>query len=80
MTEIHISRLNDAIVVLRHVETASELRRGVLVLRMRGSDHEHQIRELVVGPAGVTVGEPFLGLGGVLSGQPIPGPRPTPPG
>jgi circadian clock protein KaiC len=56
--------------VLRHVETGSELRRGIVVLRMRGSGHEHQIRELSVGPSGVTIGAPFVGLGGVLTGAP----------
>ncbi|MDQ1679883.1 MAG: hypothetical protein QOI42_742, partial [Frankiaceae bacterium] len=33
---------------------------------------ENQIRELSFGPDGVVVGEPFVGLGGVLSGQPVP--------
>jgi circadian clock protein KaiC len=72
VTQSHISGLIDTILVLRHVETASALRRGILVLRMRGSSHENQIRELSFGPDGVVVGEPFVGLGGVLSGQPIP--------
>ena len=46
VTESHISGLIDAIVLLRHVETASSLRRGILVLKARGIDHEHEIREL----------------------------------
>ena len=71
VTESHVSGLIDAIIVLRHVETASELRRGLLVVRMRGSSHEHQIRELSVGAEGIAVGEPFIGLGGVLTGQPL---------
>ena len=72
VTDSHISGLIDGIILLRHVETGSELRRGILVLRMRGSSHEHQIRELTVGPEGLVVGEPFVGLGGVLTGQPRP--------
>jgi circadian clock protein KaiC len=71
VTDSHISGLIDGILVLRHVETGSELRRGILVLRMRGSSHEHQIRELNVGHNGLVVGRPFLGLGGVLTGQPV---------
>ena len=71
MTESHISGLIDTIVVLRHVETRSELKRGVLVLKMRGSSHDHQIRELSVQDGDVVVGEPFTGLGGILSGQPL---------
>ncbi len=72
VTESHISGLIDAIVVMRHVETKSELKRGILVLKMRGSSHEHEIRELLIGEGVMEVGEPFAGLGGVLTGQPVP--------
>lgn len=71
VTESHISGLIDCIVVLRHVETRSELKRGILVLRMRGSSHDHHIRELVVQDGDLVVGERFEGLGGILSGQPL---------
>ena len=70
VTESHISGLIDAIVLLRHVEHESELKRGILVLKMRGSSHDHQIRELSVQGGDLVVGEPFAGLGGVLTGQP----------
>jgi circadian clock protein KaiC len=71
VTDSHISGLIDAIIVLRHIETSSELRRGILVLRMRGSSHEHQIRELTFTGGSLTVGPPFAGLRGVLTGQPV---------
>ena len=70
VTESHISGLIDTIVLLRHVEHESSLKRGILVLKMRGSSHDHQIRELLVRDGDLVVGEPFAGLGGVLSGQP----------
>ena len=70
VTESHISGLIDTIVLLRHVEHESELRRGILVLKMRGSSHDHQICELSVLEGDLVVGEPFTGLGGVLTGQP----------
>jgi circadian clock protein KaiC len=70
VTESHISGLIDTIVLLRHVEHESSLKRGILVLKMRGSSHEHQIRELSVQDGDLVVGEPFAGLGGVLTGQP----------
>jgi circadian clock protein KaiC len=75
VTDHHISGLVDAIIVLRHVETRSALRRGIVVLRMRGSDHEHQIRELRFADGKLVVGAPFEGLGGILTGQPVD--RPT---
>jgi circadian clock protein KaiC len=71
VTESHVSGLLDVIILLRHVETQSELRRSILILRMRGSSHEHQIREMSIGADGVTIGEPFTALGGVLTGQPV---------
>jgi circadian clock protein KaiC len=71
VTESHISGLIDTIVLLRHVEHDSALKRGILVLRMRGSGHEHQICELSVRDGDLVVGEPFTGLGGILSGQPV---------
>jgi circadian clock protein KaiC len=71
ITESHISGLIDTIVLLRHVEHESSLKRGILVLKMRGSSHDHQIRELVVRDGDLVVGEPFAGLGGVLTGQPV---------
>ena len=71
VTESHISGLIDTIVLLRHVEHQSSLKRGILVLKMRGSSHDHQIRELDVRDGDLVVGEPFAGLGGVLTGQPV---------
>ena len=72
VTESHISGLIDVVVVLRHVECDSSLKRGILVLKMRGSSHDHDIRELVISDGRLTVGEPFTGLSHVLTGQPLP--------
>ena len=74
VTESHISGLIDAIVVLRYVEVDSALKRGILVLKMRGSGHDQQIRELVIEDGRMSVGEPFTGLGNILSGQAVPRP------
>ncbi|MCW2608153.1 MAG: putative circadian clock protein KaiC [Frankiales bacterium] len=69
VTEGHISGLIDAIVVLRHVEVSSRLERGILVVKMRGSTHDHQIRRLEIRPGEMLVGEPFTGVAGILSGR-----------
>ena len=68
--ESHITGLLDAIIVLRHVEVDSEMKRGVLVIKMRGSGHDHAIHELTIGNGHIYVGEPFLGLAGVFTGAP----------
>lgn len=72
VTESHISGLIDAIVLLRYVEQDSAVRRGVAVLKMRGSAHDDHIREFeVVDGTGMVVGEPFAGLSSVLTGAPV---------
>lgn len=69
VTESHISGLIDVIVLLRYVEQGSAVRRGITVLKMRGSAHDTQIREFtVVDGTGMVVGEPFDGLSSVLTG------------
>lgn len=72
VTESHISGLIDAIIVLRYVEVDSALKRGILVLKMRGSGHEQRICELTIRDGDMEVGEPFTGLGGILTGQAVP--------
>ena len=45
MTETHISTITDSIILLRYVELFGEMRRGLTVLKMRGSMHHKDIRE-----------------------------------
>ena len=66
ITESHISTLADGIILLRYVEYQSEMRRALVVLKMRGAAHEKGIREFTIDDEGMHVGEPFLGLTGVL--------------
>jgi circadian clock protein KaiC len=71
VTESHISGLIDSIVLLRHVEAAGRLERGIMVLKMRGSDHDRALHELSMRDGHLVVGEPFTGLRGLLAGQPL---------
>lgn len=68
-TGVEASTLIDMIVLLRYVEVYGELRRGVTVLKIRGSDHDKTIREFVIGPHGVAVGAPFRTTSGILAGE-----------
>lgn len=70
ITESHISTITDTIILLRYVELYGEIKRGITVLKMRGSKHEKQIRELVINESGMQIKEPFRQLVGVLSGHP----------
>jgi circadian clock protein KaiC len=70
ITESHISTLADVIILLRYVELASEVRRGLVVLKMRGAEHEKQVLEFTIDGQGLHVGEPFHGLTNILGGSP----------
>jgi len=63
--EAHISTIADCIIFLRHVEVLGEMRRGLNVLKMRGSMHDRDIREFTIDRAGMRVGEPLRNAGGI---------------
>jgi circadian clock protein KaiC len=69
VTEKHISTLTDSIVLLRYVESYGEMRRALTVLKMRGSAHDHEIREYTIDGKGMHVLGKFTDLSGVLSGN-----------
>ncbi len=65
-----ISTIMDAVILLRYVEIRSEMRKAISVLKMRGSNHDKEIREIIIGEKGVEVRLPFTGYSGILSGNP----------
>ena len=69
VTEKHISTLTDSIILLRYVELFGEMRRCITVLKMRGSVHDHDIREYTIDQNGMHIGEPFRQVTGILSGN-----------
>jgi len=71
VTEAHISSITDSIILLRYVELFGEMRRGLAVLKMRGSSHEKSIRELSIDNAGMHIREPFRNVAGILAGNPV---------
>jgi circadian clock protein KaiC len=71
ITEAHISTLTDSILLLRYVETYGEMKRGMTVLKMRGSIHQKDIREFTIDQDGMHIGRPFRNVSGVLAGTPV---------
>ncbi len=71
VTEAHISSITDTIILLRYVELFGEMRRGLTVLKMRGSTHEKDIRELRIDNLGMHIGAPFRNVAGILAGNPV---------
>ncbi len=57
VTETHISTLTDSIILLRYVEMNGEMRRGITVLKMRGSMHDKDIREFTIDQQGLHIGK-----------------------
>lgn len=70
VTEAHISTLTDSIIMLRYVEMYGEMRRGLTVLKMRGSMHDKNIREFTIDERGMHIGRPFHNITGILAGNP----------
>lgn len=70
VTEAHISTITDAILLLRYVEINGHLRRGMSVIKMRGSQHEKVVREFEIDSAGIHVGEPFQNVHNIILGVP----------
>jgi circadian clock protein KaiC len=71
ITESHISTLTDSIILLRYVEMFGEMKRGLTVLKMRGSAHDKAIREFTIGKGGMQMGRAFKNVTGILSGSPM---------
>ncbi|NNJ09289.1 circadian clock protein KaiC [Chloroflexales bacterium ZM16-3] len=69
ITEAHISTITDSIILMRYVELFGEMRRGLTVLKMRGSAHDKEIREFMIDGHGLHIGKPFRTISGILSGQ-----------
>jgi len=71
ITEAHISSITDSIILLRYVEMFGEMRRGITVLKMRGSMHDKDIREYTIDAQGMHIGAQFRNVTGILAGNPV---------
>lgn len=60
-SEQHISTLTDSIILLRYIQEREIMHRGLMVLKMRGSEHDKQIRRFTIDGRGMHLGRPFEG-------------------
>ena len=67
---VDVSYLADAVVLFRFFEAAGEVRKAISVVKKRTGAHETAIRELVIGPDRVRVGEPLKAFHGIMTGVP----------
>lgn len=67
-----ISFLSDDIIRLRYVEIDGQLRKVLVVVKLRAGDHSKDIREYEITSAGVRIGGRLTGFHGLLTGVPAP--------
>lgn len=71
ITEAHISTITDIIILLRYVEISGTMRRGIAVMKMRGSLHKKEIYEFSIDNKGLHIGEPFSNVQNIILGVPF---------
>jgi len=69
MTEVGISSLTDAWLMLRDIEIGGERNRVLYILKSRGMAHSNQIREFLLSDKGINLLDVYVGPSGVLTGS-----------
>ena len=64
-----LSYLADSVLVMRYFEAFGRVRKAIAMIKRRTGPHERFIRELDLGPAGLTIGEPLTEFSGILAGE-----------
>lgn len=55
VSEMEISSLVEGIILLKHVELLGEMRRSMMIVKMRGVNHDKKIKEFRIGNGGITI-------------------------
>ncbi|MBC9882061.1 AAA family ATPase [Bradyrhizobium sp. INPA01-394B] len=69
-SNLDISYLSDAVLMLRYFELGGMVRRALSVVKKRSGNHEHAIREFRLTSSGVKLGPPLKDFSGIFSGTP----------
>jgi len=70
ITQSHISTISDAILLLRYLEVYGEMKRGMVVLKLRGSANDRRLHEFFISEEGIRIAGPFRDISGVFSQSP----------
>ncbi|OLE67993.1 hypothetical protein AUF78_18160 [archaeon 13_1_20CM_2_51_12] len=70
VTDVGLSFLVDCIVALKPVEIESSMRKALVILKMRGSDHDKRFREFEITSTGIKIESAFTNYEGIISGSP----------
>jgi circadian clock protein KaiC len=71
VSEQHISTLTDSIILLRYIQEQNTMHRGLMVLKMRGSEHAKEIRKFTIDGAGMHFGETFKDVPNVFTNDDV---------
>jgi circadian clock protein KaiC len=69
ITETHLSTATDNIILLKYLELDGKMKRALIVIKSRGSDHDKSLHELLIDSDGMAIGEPFYGVEGLMGGS-----------
>jgi circadian clock protein KaiC len=67
-TAVYLSTITDAIIALRYFDLESQVRRAIVVLKVRGSAHVRAMYEYEITDRGMRVLGPIHGVRGILAG------------
>ena len=68
-SEVGVSSLMDAWLLLKNIEANGERNRGLYVLKARGIAHSNQVREFILTDHGIELIDAYIGAEGVLMGS-----------
>lgn len=68
-SEVGVSSLMDAWLLVRTIESNGERNRGLYILKARGIAHSNQVREFLVTSHGIELLDAYIGAEGVLMGS-----------
>ncbi len=68
-TDLHVSSLMDAWLILKNVEGNGERNRAFSIIKARGMAHSNQLAEFVLSDKGIDILPVYAGSGGVLLGS-----------
>ncbi len=67
-TAVYLSTITDSVIALRYYDLDSEIRRAVLVLKLRGGAHAREMHEYEITDTGMRLLGPIRGVRGILAG------------
>ena len=67
-SEVGVSSLMDAWILLKNIESNGERNRGLYILKARGIAHSNQVREFILTARGIELIDAYVGAEGVLMG------------